>query len=98
MVALGLLGVLGAVALTVGALALAGDDLGSVVQPELSTPDPRLSPSASPEASPSRSASPSPRSGQGSDDSGGSGGDDSSGSGESGGGSGSDGDLERIRF
>ncbi len=48
MVALGFMGVVGAVALTVGALAFAGDDLGSVVQPALSTPDPSLSPSETP--------------------------------------------------
>ncbi len=98
MVVLGIAGLAAAVALTVGALALAGDQVGSVVQPTLapsrsasSSPGPsRATPSVSPSASVDdhggASASDDP---PGSDDDSGSG-SSNSGSGSSNSGSGSD--------
>lgn len=92
MVVLGIGGLAAAIALTVGALALAGNDVGSVVQPTLVPSESRsLAPSRSgdddPSASPSPSADdhggeadPDDNSGSGSDNSG-------SGSGNSGSGS-----------
>ena len=53
MVLLGLGGLVAAIALTVGALALAGDDVGSVVQPTLPSP-------SSPSSTPQETRSPSP--------------------------------------
>jgi hypothetical protein len=103
MVLLGLGGLVAAIALTVGALALAGDDVGSVVQPTLRS----ASPSGGSEQSRSPSASvddhgddddsvtPSPSvddHGGGSDDHSGSGSGSNSGSGSSNSGSGSDDD------
>jgi hypothetical protein len=86
MVVLGIGGLAAAIALTVGALALAGDEVGSVVQPSIG-PSASGSPSSVP--SPSRadeepSSTPSPSI---DDHGGGSGSDDPSGSDDSGSGS-----------
>ncbi|HEX6400940.1 MAG TPA: hypothetical protein VF108_10805 [Actinomycetota bacterium] len=94
MVALGIGGFLAAIGLTVGALALAGDDTATVVHPQLTV---SRQPSTSPSPDDDRRETPSPsaadhggdpddrgsddHSGSGSDDSSGSGSDDSSGSG-----------------
>ena len=100
---LGIGGLAAAIALTVGALALAGNEVGSVVQPTLAPSASRsLAPSPSGDDGPSSSPSPSAddhggdadpddNSGSGSDNSGS--GSDNSGSGSDNSGSGSD-DLE----
>lgn len=85
MIALGIGGLLVALALTLGALALAGDDVGDLVRPELSTPTASGSSPATPSETPGddRTETPTPThsaddsSGHGSDGSG----DDSSGHG-----------------
>jgi hypothetical protein len=91
MVVLGIGGLAAAIALTVGALALAGD-VGSVVQPRLTSPGSSSSAPSASEDIDDRSETPSPsvddHGGEGSDDPSGS--DDNSGSGSDNSGSGSD--------
>ena len=87
LVVLGVGGLAAAIALTVGALALAGSDVGSVVQPAL-TPSIPGSRSPGPSAGEDRpSSTPSPSVDDHGGASGGSGSDDHSGSGSSGSGS-----------
>jgi hypothetical protein len=89
----GIAGLFATLGLTLGALALAGDDLDDVVQPQLSEQDRRTSTSPSPSVSSTPGVDASGSGGGSGDDSSGSGSDDSSGSGSddsSGSGSGSD--------
>jgi hypothetical protein len=87
MVVLGIVGLAAAIALTVGALALAGNDVGSVVQPALASPGSRSASSVpSPSGEEDASSTPSPSV----DDHGGGSGSDNSGSGSDNSGSGSD--------
>jgi hypothetical protein len=90
MVALGLGGLVAAVALTLGALALAGDQVGSVVQPTLSPSRSSSAPPSHSEADRSATASPSVDDHGGDPESDDPGTDDNSGSGSSDSGSGSD--------
>jgi hypothetical protein len=87
LVALGIVGLVAAIALTVGALALAGSDVGSVVQPTLIPSESRSGASSPSESDDHPSSTPSPSV----DDHGGASGspspDDHSGSGSSGSGS-----------
>ena len=81
LIVLGITGLFATLALTLGALALAGDDLDDVVQPQLSEQDRRISNSPSPSVSSTPGVDASGSGGGSVDDSSGSGSDDSSGSG-----------------